>query len=349
MSTPPAFAAELLRASGRALAGVAAARLLQDNPNLAARYGPDSFDLWRAHLAAQLADLATAVDEQDPSVFVRQLRWFRTAASSRDLPQEDLVASLRAIELALRERLPQVDAALWDPVFTTAVLSLDAPPSEGLRTEQTLAGPAAQFLAEVLAGRGRRARALAVELVESGRLGAEALVETVLLPVAREAGRRWHLGQLGIAEEHVVTSAVRAALADLSAAAPIPAADAPGAVIAAVAGDAHDTALHALAALLEYDGWRVSVAGADTPAIDLALAARSLGASLIVLSATLVSQRHALRLAVEDLCSVPGFDLPVLVGGGAVPDGRAAKAVGASGFAASLSAGVVEANRLIGR
>lgn len=349
MSTPPAFAAELLRASGRALAGVAAARLLEENPGLGARYGPDAFDLWRAHLAAQLGDLATAVEEADPAVFVRQLRWFRSAAASRDLPQEDLVASLRALEAALRERMPQVDPSLWDPMLTTAVLALEAPATDGQRPEVVAESEGARFLADVLAGRSRQARARASELIDTGRLEAERLVEDVLLPVAREAGRRWHLGQLGIAEEHVVTSAVRAALADLSASAPVPAADAPGAVIAAVAGDAHDTALHALAALLEYDGWRVSVAGADTPAVDLALAARSLGGSLVILSATLVSQRHALRLAIEDLRSVPSFDLPVLVGGGAIPDRRAAESVGADGHAVRISAAVVEANRLVGR
>jgi len=347
MSTPPAFAAELLRASGRALAGVAAARLLQENPELSARSGPDAFDLWRSHLAAQLGDLATAVEESDPSVFVRQLRWFRTAVTSRDLPQEDLVASLRAVEAALRERLPQVSPSLWDPMFTTAVMSLDGPPQDVHRAEFDERSPAAQFLAEVLAGRSRVARAEAVERVATGRGSASSLVEEVLLPVAREAGRRWHIGQLGIAEEHVVTATVRAALADLSAAAPIPPDDSPGAVIAAVAGDAHDTALHALAALLEYDGWRASVAGADTPAIDLAHAARTLRASIVVLSATLVSQRHALRIAIEDLRSVPGFGLPILVGGAAVPDAGAARALGADGYAATLSGAVGEANRLL--
>jgi methanogenic corrinoid protein MtbC1 len=348
-TTPHAFAAELLRASGRALAGVAAARLLRDDPEVAERYGPQAFDLWRAHIAAQLADLATAIEDSDPAVFVRQLRWFRAALTSRALPQGDVTSSLRAIEATLRERTPQVDAVLWDTFFTAAANALDSGTSEASPPEFDAGSAASSFFELTLAGRSREARAAAVELVAAGRLGAEELVERVLLPVAREAGRRWHLGQLGVAEEHIVTSVVRAALADVSAAAPVPEATAPGAVIAAVSGDSHDTALHALAALLEYDGWRVSVAGADTPAVDLARATRSLDAALVVLSATLVSQRHALRLAIDDLRAVPGFDVPILVGGAAVPDERVARGLGADGYASSLTRAVREANRVIGR
>jgi methanogenic corrinoid protein MtbC1 len=348
-TTPHAFAAELLRASGRALAGVAAARLLQDDPQLAERYGPGAFDLWRAHIAAQLADLATAIEESDPTVFVRQLRWFRAALTSRELPQADVGLSLRAIEATLRERTPQIAPSLWDTFFTAAARSLESAAAEASPPEFDADSAASSFFVLTLAGRSREARAAAVQLVASGRMGAEELVERVLLPVEREAGRRWHLGQLTVAEEHIVTSVIRTAMADLSAAAPVPAPTAPGAVIAAVAGDSHDTALHALAALLEYDGWRVSVAGADTPAVDLARATRSLGASLVVLSATLVSQRHALRAAVDDLRAVPGFDAPILVGGAAIPDERAARSVGADGYASNLTLAVQEANRLVGR
>lgn len=348
-TTPHAFAAELLRASGHALAGVAAARLLRDHPELTERYGPQAFDLWRSHIAAQLGDLATAIEESDPAVFVGQLRWFRAALMSRALPQEDVGLSLRAIEATLRERTPQVDSVVWDSLFTTAAQALEAVATEASSPEFDADSAASSFFELTLSGRSREARATAVELVASGRLGAEELVERVLLPVAREAGRRWHLGQLGIAEEHVISSVVRTALADLSSAAPVPDPNAPGVIIASVAGDSHDTALHALAALLEYDGWRVSVAGADTPAVDLARATRSLGASLVVLSATLVSQRHVLRVAIEDLRAVPGFDAPILVGGAAVPDLRTAQSVGADGYASSLTGAVQEANRLVGR
>jgi len=298
-------------------------------------------------LAAQLDDLATAVEESDSTTFVRQQRWFRSGAASREFTADDLLAALGALESALTECLSAVDRDLWArPIAeATRALRLD----DVGESKTALGDPAREFLQQVLAGECRAARAAAHKLVASGELSADQLVEEVLLAAAREAGRLWHLGRLNVAEEHVVTTTVRAALVDLSAAAPAPRRDAPGALIAAIAGDAHDTALHALGALLEYDGWRVSVAGADTPALDIARAASTFRSALVILSATLPSQRHALRLTMADLRAAPGFEAPILVGGGALPDAAMAASVGAEGYAATLSRAVVEARRLIGR
>ncbi|MEZ6015309.1 MAG: cobalamin-dependent protein [Planctomycetota bacterium] len=353
MPNAPAYAAELLRASARALAGVAAAQLVEDEPDLSAR--DDAFELWRGHVAAQIADLAAAIDAADDALFVRQVRWSASAALSRQMPYAHLVAALRATERALEERMPQLEPSLWRPALEAAqcALSEDATAHAGPAGSATVA-PAlearpASILDEILRGRSRAARATIAELVDRGLCSAESVVEDLVIPITREVGRRWHQGQLSIAEEHIVSATLRSTLADLSAAAPVPDPGAPGVVIASVAGDTHDLALHALSALLEYDGWRVSVAGADTPARDLARAATTLNASLVILSATLVSQRHELRAAIAMLRAEPSFRAPILVGGGALSDAKSADAVGADGFAPTLTRAVQVANQLIGR
>jgi methanogenic corrinoid protein MtbC1 len=350
MPTAPAFTAELLRASARALAGLASARLLETHPELLDRRA-DAFEAWRAHLEAQLEDLAAAVEVGDPQLFARQVRWLREAAEVRGVTAEELRLALGALAVTLRERLQENAVTQALRTLEAGVATLDeptvAPPAVAAAARP--AARAQAFLEAVLSGEARRARSTLAAALSDGELTPRSLVEEVLLPACREAGRRWHLGQLGVAEEHVVSSAVRSALVELGASAPAIPTDAPGVLLAAVSGDGHDLALHALATLLELDGWRVSLAGADTPALDLVLAAQAVRADVVALSATLLSHRSDLAETIRALRATPGFAVPILVGGGAVPDLAAARDLGADGFAPTVSAALDEARRLSGR
>ena len=112
-------------------------------------------------------------------------------------------------------------------------------------------------------------------------------LDVILAPLLREIGDRWAGGELTVAEEHVVSEAVRSRLGHLLA-------DAGGgvrgaAVLACAPGERHELGLMMLAIALRRDGWKVTYLGADTPfdtAVDLA---RRQSARLLGISATTTS------------------------------------------------------------
>lgn len=342
MTRTAAFAAELVRASGRGLSGLAAARFFERSDGAAERFGDDGFESWRRAMGARLDALASALDADDPKIFADDVLWFRGMSTSRDVRETEIELALDCLGEIVGEQIPDPATETVAPYFDAARLALVA----GAKQEKGLApgSPAAELFDLALVGDLPGARHYLADAVQANRLTVENAILDVLLPAARESGRRWHLGELGVATEHIATSTLRGALYALAASLEPGEPNGKAAFIAAVPGDAHDTGLVAFALLLEHDGWRVVLSGADTPADEIDATAEAYGCDLIALSATLASQRTALLRYLEE--RVGGA--PVLVGGSAVHGVDDAKAIGASGYAPDLAAGVTVARRLVG-
>jgi methanogenic corrinoid protein MtbC1 len=111
----------------------------------------------------------------------------------------------------------------------------------------------------------------------------ESFVE-VLGPALIEVGDNWASGDLSVAQEHLASATVRAALQKLLADAR---AGVRGtAVLACAPGERHEIGLLMLAVLLRGDGWQVAYLGADTPLHEAVSFAERLSADLLCLSAT---------------------------------------------------------------
>lgn len=107
---------------------------------------------------------------------------------------------------------------------------------------------------------------------------------TVLAPGLVEIGERWAAGRVTVAQEHLATSTVRAALQRLLA-------DPRGAVrgtavLACAPNERHEIGLLMLAVLLRADGWAVAYLGAETPVTDAVALAHGIGAGVVCFSAT---------------------------------------------------------------
>jgi DNA-binding transcriptional MerR regulator len=104
-------------------------------------------------------------------------------------------------------------------------------------------------------------------------LRVDEVIESVIRPLLQEVGDRWKQGELSVADEHLVSEAVRSRLGHLLA-------DAGGgvrgvAVLACAPGEHHELGLMMAAISMRRDGWKVVYLGADTPLRDaLALAGR---------------------------------------------------------------------------
>ena len=111
------------------------------------------------------------------------------------------------------------------------------------------------------------------------------LVFGVILPLLRELGDRWEAGTLSPAQEHLVSASVRSALGGLLRS--IGASDgSPRILFATPAGERHELGLLCAAVLTAVGGYGVLYLGPDLPAADIARAAKTSSAGVVVLAAT---------------------------------------------------------------
>lgn len=309
------------------------------------------FPAWQDYLSRQVLALASAVEDEAPELFSAGVAWSRDAFAARAMPSDGLALALTCLESVLEESLP---GEAWSPLgeyfrharheLESGVAAEPAPPGPA-----SLAGTLAQSYVDALvAGDEVRATSLVREALDEGRLTVQALVDSVLAPAQRELGRRWHVGAVGVGEEHYATQTTRKVLTLALSKAPRARPRERTVVVAAVAGDAHDLGLAFVAAHFELDGWRTLLLGADTPVADLVTFVLRHQPDLVALGATLDEQRVMTAEAIRALrAGRPG--LRILVGGAAYA-GRPElwRRSGADGHAADAAEAVRKGLGLVG-
>lgn len=137
----------------------------------------------------------------------------------------------------------------------------------------------------------------------------EHVVQLVLMPFLRAIGDRWEEGTITVAHEHFGSQAVARRLTALGV--DLPAGHGPLVVMACPPGERHDMVLSCFGLLLQREGWRVRLLGADTPTAALAVVCHQLRPDLVVLAGTrpsvFTSRLGSLRrLAAEHLVATGG-------------------------------------------
>ena len=136
-------------------------------------------------------------------------------------------------------------------------------------------------------------------------------VEQVVEPALKRVGDAWEDGMLSVAQEHLVTQAIRARLEGLLVSADT---GVRGRAVAACApGERHDIGLMCVALMLGADGWQVTYLGADTPVADALALARQIDADVLALSISRSDLARDLEEALADQ-SVPA-KLTLMLGG----------------------------------
>lgn len=178
---------------------------------------------------------------------------------------------------------------------------------------------AGEVVAEALKRvRGLDGAGLESLLVRSASLyGVPAFLRGVLAPLFREIGEEWHAGRLVPSQEHLATALARSVLGRLLARIPVPA-DAPVVLVATPAGERHEIGALLAAAEATVEGWRVVYLGADLPAVEIASAARVVGARLVALGAVYAPEPAELRREVEEVRAELPEAVTLLLGGPAM-------------------------------
>ena len=169
----------------------------------------------------------------------------------------------------------------------------------------------------------------------------EQALSDVVTPALCWAGEAWHRGELSIAQEHAISSKVRAHLDKLVSGGR---GDIHGvALLACGPGEFHDIGLLMLAVMLRADGWRVEYLGANTPVDEAIAFGDAIGAEILCFSAARPEAVEALR---EELGSrKPATGLTIVVGGAAMT-ASIAKQLGATYVNGTLDAAVTRLRRL---
>jgi DNA-binding transcriptional MerR regulator/methylmalonyl-CoA mutase cobalamin-binding subunit len=138
----------------------------------------------------------------------------------------------------------------------------------------------------------------------------ECALADVIRPLLLRVGEAWREGVLSVAQEHLLSEALRARLGQFVG-------DPTGgirgiAVLACAPGERHELGLMIAAVGLRNDGWQVVYLGADTPLPDAFALCHQLGARLLGISLVVSESAHALERQLGDGA---GNATPVVIGG----------------------------------
>jgi DNA-binding transcriptional MerR regulator/methylmalonyl-CoA mutase cobalamin-binding subunit len=115
------------------------------------------------------------------------------------------------------------------------------------------------------------------------RLGSAVFLEHVAVPLLREIGDAWHRDELGVAHEHLASSATQRVLGWLLWSG-TPNREGPSIVIGTLSGQRHELGALLCSAVAAEEGWRVVYLGGDLPAEELARAVSARQATVVALS-----------------------------------------------------------------
>ena len=154
-------------------------------------------------------------------------------------------------------------------------------------------------------------------------LGGLGLLQRVVAPLTQALGELWRDGTLTAAQEHFASAAIRVFLGN--AAKPFgPMDNAPVLVVATPAGQVHELGALLVAATASNLGWQVTYVGASLPAAEIAGAAQQRRARAVALSLVYPEDDPRLEPELTRLRESLPAEVPLLVGGRAMPAYREA-------------------------
>jgi len=348
--TPTAVAADTISAQCSTLASCACDDLLRTHVDMMSRFGDNTKELWHDHLHQRLMELAAALTADDVALFTSRLAWSRAAMQARGLTTTDLDDSIGALRTAIQTTLPAEPAGAALEFIDQAAAAVDAGATShlepfldpGIPTDKL----ALQYVNAVAAGNTANGMQMVVDAVNNGLTVQDAFLN-VLLPAQREVGRLWHLNELSVAEEHLVSYTTQRVMVTLTNMAEKRPDNGLTAVAGAVAGNIHDIGIRAIAYMLELEGWRVIYLGSDVPQVELPEALDAFSADLLLLSVALTSQLDSTERSIERVKTECSRPVKVLVGGNGLAEHENLwQEIGADGYATDVQSAIDTARAL---
>jgi MerR family transcriptional regulator, light-induced transcriptional regulator len=310
---------------------------------------PVSEELGREQQRFHLQHLTSALAADRPQLFHEYARWAAELLHARGLGAAALPHHLDILSKVIADHLgPDADELAREVVAGALRAVRDGSGGGGseLDPDSEHAPLAASYLDAILAGDRRRAVRLVTEAAAHD-IPLDALYLDVFAPALREVGRRWQLGRITIAQEHLATATTQLAIAQLYPRLFTSPRIGRTVVVASVGGELHEVGARIVADLFELRGWDSTFLGASTPVADLVAMVVDTAPDVLAISATLPTHVEQVRASIGAVRAT-GADPIVLVGGRPflqVPD--LWEQVGADGTAPDARSAVEEATRLV--
>lgn len=335
MNSVNAISSKILSTSSSAFGAYATNLLFEEHPEIQAQFGAQAFDRWKKYFGQRIRELSVAVEESEPGLFVSQIRWDRTAFSTREVSENVLVAALNCLKKTLLEELPDHCSKTPSSYLENAIAAFKSLEEEKASIEEKdeMSRLAALYLLNIMEGNSQTASKLVIDEYENGLPILDAY--SVLMQAQIEVGMMWHRSEISIAEEHLVTNTTRRTMSVLAYLADRKPANNLTVVSGAVAENNHDIGVRAVSDFFEFDGWRAVCTGGDNPPEEIAQAVRCFDASLVLISAALTTHLRATKNSIQCVRELSP-ECKIMVGGEAfreTPD--LWKQLGADGYAKS--------------
>ena len=268
---------------------------------------------YRIHIASEM----TGVSEALIRAWERRygvLKPRRTASGYRAYTQADIEVLKRL------KKLTQEGVAIADAVRMLPRIKKEAKEHVVSMATPRKAPKEAQFerwRTEALAA-AERLDQQAVEAVLDDALGSlppVAFFEEIVVPLELEVGNRWHAGKITVAEEHLVTQAVRERMLTLLHQAPRRARF--HVVCACFPTEDHEMGLLGAALKFRHAGWRVTYLGARTPIEHLLRTVRAAEPDVVALSTLMETAEGIAETLGQVLAALPPITKLVLGGAAA--------------------------------
>jgi len=343
--------AKALERNADAIASKACEHLLEHDPGIEERLGAQAKMVWLDHLIQKTLELSAAVLAKNPEIFRERLTWSVEAMRARKLRLEDLDNSYDSLRYAVIQSLAKQEVDIALACMDEAISGVKRAATTNLGEELDLGTPfgviAHQYIQAVVIGNVRNGIDIVIDAVDQGISVEDAMLK-ILFPAQREVGRLWHLNQLSVGEEHIVTHATQRLLPILAQRVTCEPDNGFTIVSASVSGNAHDLGIRTISYLFEFAGWKTIHLGGDVPSHELPVAVNCFDADLVLLSIGLSSQLASLRKAIKVIRSHSLKPVKIIVGGnGFIGAEDLWKDIGADSFALSASDALEVANRLL--
>lgn len=168
------------------------------------------------------------------------------------------------------------------------------------------------------------------------------IIDRIVCPAMREVGELWHRNEIGIAQEHLATRTVIAALYKLRNTLPVPEMRDQLAICCAMDGDLHELPTLMAQMAIENEGFEVINFGAAMPLYSLADEVARHAPNLVCISAAVINDLERLSRDYKVFREkTANIDIPVMLGGRVFEDEHVRKRFEGEFYARSFT-GVAE-------
>jgi methanogenic corrinoid protein MtbC1 len=320
-------------------------------PNYWESFGDIGYKKGLEDINYHLSYLAEAIVADDPTLFSDYLAWAKVLFKSLNFPSDVLVETLRHLQVALKETLPEEMHATVDEYLLAGERRIHMAPEvlPSFLTEDTpLGGLAKKYLQVLLEGDRRRANKLILEAVEAGAQVKDIYMQ-VFQPCQREIGRLWQMNLINVAQEHYCSASTQLIMSQLYP--HIFATEKTGKKLVAtcVSGELHEIGIRMVSDFFEMEGWDTYYLGANSPLESVLKIITVHNPELLCLSATMTFHVNQVAQIIAKIRELEDGEqrLAIMVGGYPfnVAPGLWEK-VGADACAGDAQEAVEVANRL---